>query len=145
LYRPSIHEYFESDSYAGIQQKFGSKILVSVVAEYLKAWRVEGNSWAYSQMLRPGFSLRFKPNDRWSIDATGTWSQGMGFHAYDNFNNGILLSYMHPLRGAVNDGTESLPVAYPLRFSFGVEQQTFYDFPGHSRISVVPVIKLTLF
>jgi tetratricopeptide (TPR) repeat protein len=145
LYRPSIHEYFESDSYAGVQQKFGSKILVSAVAEYLKSWRVEGSSWAYAQTLRPGFALRIKPNDRWSIDATGTWSQGMGYHAYDNFNNGILLSYMHPLRGAVNDGTESLPVAYPLRFSFGVEQQTFYDFPGHSRISVVPVIKLTLF
>jgi len=145
LYRPSIHEYFESDSYAGFQQMLGSKILVSAVAEYLKAWRVEGNAWAYSQMLRPGFSLSVKPNDRWSIDAKGTWSQGMGFHAYDNFNNGILLSYMYPLRGNVNDGTENLPVAYPLRFSFGVEQQTFYDFPGHIRVSVVPVIKLTLF
>ena len=145
LYRPSIHEYYESDSYAGIQQKFGSRITVTAMAEYLKAWRVEGNAWAYSQMVRPGFTLSIKPNDRWSIDASGTWSQGRGFHAYDNFNNGILLSYMHPLRGAVNDGTESLPVSYPLRFSFGVEQQTFYDFPGHSRVAIVPVIKLTLF
>lgn len=145
LYRPSIHEYFESDSYAGIQRRFGARIQASVVAEYLKAWRVEGNAWTYAQMVRPGFSLNFKPNDRWSIDATGTWSQGKAFHAYDNFNNGILLSYMHPLRGSVNDGTESLPVAFPLRFSFGVEQQTFYDFPGHARTSIVPVLKLTLF
>jgi tetratricopeptide (TPR) repeat protein len=145
LYRPSIHEYFESDSYVGVQQKFGSRIVASAVAEYIKAWRVEGNAWTYAEMLRPGFSLSFKPNERWSIDATGTWSQGMGFHAYDNFNNGILLSYMHPMRGSVNDGTENLPVSYPLRFSVGVEQQTFYDFPGHSRVSIVPVLKLTLF
>jgi hypothetical protein len=45
----------------------------------------------------------------------------------------------------VNDGTENLSVAYPLRFSVGVEQQTFYDFPGHSRVAIVPVLKLTLF
>ncbi|MBV8477052.1 MAG: tetratricopeptide repeat protein [Acidobacteria bacterium] len=145
LYRPAIHEYFESDSYAGIQRRFGSKVTASAVAEYLKAWRVEGNSWAYAEMLRPGFSLRVKANERWSIDARGTWSQGMAFHAYDNFNNGFLLSYMHPLRGVVNDGQESLPVSFPLRFSVGVEQQTFYDFPGHSRMSIVPVVKLTLF
>ena len=26
-----------------------------------------------------------------------------------------------------------VPVSYPMRFSFGVQQQTFYDFPGSSR------------
>ncbi len=145
LYRPSIHEYFESDSYAGIQQKFGTRVIASAVAEYLKAWRVEGNSWTYSEMVRPGFSLRVQATPRWSVDANGTWSQGLGFHAYDNFNNGVVLSYMHPMRGSVNDGTENLPVSYPLRFSLGIEQQTFYDFPGHARTSIVPVFKLTLF
>ena len=145
LYRPSIHEFFESESYAGLQRKFGTKVQVSAIAEYLKAWRVEGNAWAYSQILRPGFVANIKVNQRWSIDAAGTWSQGRVLHAYDNFNNGVLVSYMHPLRGSVNDGTENLPVSYPLRFSFGFAQQTFYDFPGHARTSVVPVLKLTLF
>ena len=145
LYRPSIHEYFGSNSYVGLERKFGSSITASAVAEYMKAWRVEGSTWAYSQALRPAFAVNVRPSERWSIDASGTWSSGRGFHAYDNFTNAFLISYMKPLRGAVNDGTESLPVSYPLRFSIGVQQQTFYDFPGHSRTSIVPVLKLTLF
>jgi len=32
-----------------------------------------------------------------------------------------------------------------MRLSFGVEQQTFYDFPGHSRTAIVPVLRLKLF
>ena len=145
LYRPSIHEYFASVSYAGIQQKFGSKIVAAVVAEYLKSWRVEGNAWAYSGTVRPGFALSIKPNERWSVDASGAWSKGTVLQAYDNFQNAILLSYMHPMRGSVNDGTENLPISYPLRFSAGLEQQTFYAFPGHARTSIVPILKLTLF
>ena len=52
---------------------------------------------------------------------------------------------MKPFRGAVNDGTGNVSVAYPLRFSLGLKQQTFYSFPGRARTSIVPVIKLTLF
>jgi hypothetical protein len=145
LYRPSIHEYFASVSYAGIQRKFGSKIVADVVAEYLKSWRVEGNAWAYAETVRPGFALAIKPNERWSVDASGSWSKGMVLQAYDNFQNAVVLSYMHPVRGSVNDGTENLPISYPLRFSLGLEQQTFYGFPGHARTSIVPILKLTLF
>jgi tetratricopeptide (TPR) repeat protein len=145
LFRPAIREYFGSNSYAGIQRKLGSRLTVSGVAQYMKAWRVEGSTWAYSQALRPGMALNFKANEHWSVDASGTWSSGRGFHAYDNFSNGVLVSYVKALRGALNDGTENLPVSYPLRFSVGVQQQTFYDFPGHSRISIVPVFRLTLF
>ena len=145
LFRPSIHEYFGSTSYAGLQHKFGTRLTASAVAEYIKAWRVEGSTWAYAQALQPGFAVNFAANQHWSVDGSGTWSSGRGFHAYDSFTNGILISYMKSLRGSVNDGTESLSVPYPLRFSFGLQQQTFYDFPGHSRISVVPVFRLTLF
>ena len=145
LFRPSIHEYYGTDTYAGIERKFGTKITASAVADYLRAWRVEGTSWAIAQTLRPAFSLDVRPNDRWTVSASGYWSQGMGFHAYDNYSNGILLSYMKPLRGAVNDGTGSVDVSYPLRFSIGLQQQTFYDFPGHPVTQIVPIVRLTLF
>jgi hypothetical protein len=36
-------------------------------------------------------------------------------------------------------------VSYPLRFSVGVQTQTFYDFPGHGRTDVLPVIRLNFF
>ena len=111
----------------------------------LRAWRVEGNSFAIAQALRPGGTVEYRPNDRWTFSATGLWSQGKGFHAYDNITNGFLVSYMKPLRGAVNDGTGSVSVSYPLRFSIGLQQQTFYSFPGQAHTSIVPVIQLTLF
>ena len=55
------------------------------------------------------------------------------------------MSYTRPLRGSVKDGAGEVPVAYPMRFSFGVQQQTFYDFPGSSRTTVLPIVHFTLF
>jgi hypothetical protein len=45
----------------------------------------------------------------------------------------------------VKDGGGEVPVAYPMRLAFGVQQQTFYDFPGSSRTTVLPVVHFTLF
>jgi hypothetical protein len=145
LFRPAIREYYENRSYIGLERKFGRTVTASVLADYLRAWRVEGSTFAISQSLRPGFGLEVKPNERWTISASGFWSQGKGFHAYDNVTNGVLVSYTKPLRGAVNDGTGEVSVNYPLRFSIGVQQQTFYAFPGNSKTTIVPVVKLTLF
>lgn len=145
LFRPAIHEYYQNDVYGGIERKFGDKVTATALAEYLRAWRVEANSFSIAQALRPGFALDIRPNERWSISASGLWSQGKGFHAYDNITNGVLISYMRPWHGTVNDGEGNVPVSYPLRFSIGIQQQTFYDFPGHTHMSIVPVVKLTLF
>ena len=145
LFRPAIREYFTNSVYGGIRRKFGNSIRASLIAEYLRAWRVEGTSFAIAQALRPGGTIEYRPNERWSFSATGVWSQGKGFHAYDNVTNSLLVSYMKPLRGAVNDGSGSVSVSYPLRFSIGLQQQTFYSFPGQSHTAIVPVIQLTLF
>jgi len=145
LFRPAIREYYQTSMYIGVDRKFGSKVRASVLAEYLRAWRVQDNSFAIAQSIRPAFSLVVNPAPRWSVEANGYWSKGEGFSAYDSVTNGVLLSYTKPFRGAVNDGTGNVSVAYPLRFSVGLEQQTFYSFPGRARTSIVPVIKLTLF
>jgi hypothetical protein len=52
---------------------------------------------------------------------------------------------MRETQAVRRDGVESASVSYPMRFSFGLEQQTFYDFPGHTRTAVVPVLRFTLF
>jgi len=145
LFRPSIHEYYEASSYGGLRHKFGTKVTASAVAQYMRAWRVEGSNFAIAQTLRPGFGIDVRPNDRWTISASGYWSQGKGFHDYDNVMNSLLVSYMKPWRGALNDGTGSVPVSYPLRFSIGLEEQSFYTFPGRSRTEIVPIVQLTLF
>ena len=106
---------------------------------------MEGSSWAIGQTLRPAFSVDIRPNDRWTISTSGYWSQGKGFHAYDNAQSQFLVSYVRSVRGSVRDGVGEVPVAYPLRFSFGVQQQTFYDFPGSTRNTILPIVHFTLF
>jgi tetratricopeptide (TPR) repeat protein len=142
---PSIHEYYGTTSYVGLERRFGSRWTASGVAEYLRAWRVEGNQWTIAQTLRPRFSVDANLNQHWSLSATGAWSSGRSFHDYDSVTSGVLVSYVraHQLQRA--DGQETASVAYPIRISFGLGQQTFYDFPGHSHTSVIPIVRFSLF
>ena len=142
---PSIHEYYGTTSYAGLERKFGSRWTASAAAEYLRAWRVEGNQYAIAQTLRPVFSVDASLTPHWSFSATGAWSSGRAFHTYDSMTSGFLISYVRTHRLQRADGNETASVAYPIRLSFGLQQQTFYNFPGDSHTSVIPVVRLTLF
>ena len=57
----------------------------------------------------------------------------------------FLVSYVRETQAQRRDGLESGSVSYPMRFSFGIEQQTFYAFAGQTRTAVVPVVRFTLF
>src|SRR5262249_23312330 len=59
---------------------------------------------------------------------------------------GFLISYMKPLRRSVNDRGGELPVDYPLRFSIGLQQQSFYNFnnPGRT-FALRPVVQISIF
>jgi tetratricopeptide (TPR) repeat protein len=145
LFGPSVHEYYGTTSYAGLERKFGAGLTVSAVAEYLRAWRVEGTQYAIAQTLRPRFGVDAQLSEHWSLSATGSWSSGRSFHAYDNVTSGFVVSYERSHRLQREDGHEAASVAYPMQFSFGLEQQTFYDFPGHTHTSLVPVVRFKLF
>jgi hypothetical protein len=120
-------------------------VRVSAIGEYLRSWRVEGAQFAIAQALRPNFAVDAKINQHWSISAGGLWSRGEGFHSYDSVNSRFVVSYVHETRARRTDGLESASVSYPMRFSFGFQQQTFYDFPGQQHTSIVPVVSFTLF
>jgi tetratricopeptide (TPR) repeat protein len=143
LFGPSVHEYYQTISYAGLQHRFGSRIRVSAVAEFLRAWRVEGSQCAIAQTFRPRFGVDTDFNKHWSLSASGSWSSGRSFHAYDNVTSSFLLSYTHERALNGSGGAETATVTYPMRFSFGLEQQTFYDFPGHGHTQVVPAARFT--
>ena len=145
LFGPSVHEYYTTTTYAGIERRFGTNLTVLAAADYLRAWRVEGTQWAIAQTLRPRGGVDVKINEHWAISASGAWSHGEAFHAYDTVDAGVLVSYVRQMRANRRDGVESASISYPMRFSFGVQQQTFYDFPGHSHVAVVPVVRFTLF
>jgi tetratricopeptide (TPR) repeat protein len=145
LFRPMVSEYFNTSVYAGLQHKFGNRLTAAVLAEDLRSWRVQGTQYAIAQALLPGGRFEFRATPRWSVQGSAVISRGSGFHAYDNVQSQFLVSYVRPLRGRVKDGSMETPVSFPLRFSIGVQQQSFYSFPGSSRNTVLPVVHLTLF
>lgn len=146
LIRPLIREYYTTDAYAGIQRKFGSAWKAALLAEYLRSWRVQDADFAIAQALRPGFKLDYEPlASHWAVHANGTWSQGKGFHAYDNVSNEVTVTYTKGFQRVVQDGLGEVPVRYPLRISFGIQQQSFYDFNGRNRNTFLPVIRFNLF
>ncbi len=146
LFRPTIAEYYTTDSYVGIRRKFGTSWTAAILADYIRSWRVQFPNYAIAQAARPAFRLDYQPlGSRWAVHAEGMWSRGEGFHAYDNVNNSVTVSYTKGLKRSLNDGTGEVAVNYPVRLSFGIQQQTFYDFPGSSHSNFLPVVRLNLF
>jgi tetratricopeptide (TPR) repeat protein len=145
LFNPMVQEYFNTASYVGLQRKFGTRLTAAILAEDLRSWRVQGTHYATAQAFLPGARFEFRANPRWSVQGSFLLSQGKGYHEYDNAQSEFLVSYMRPVRGSLKDGTGDIPVAYPFRFSFGVQQQTFYSFSGGARTTLLPVVHFTLF
>jgi hypothetical protein len=143
LFGPAVYEYYQTVSYAGLERGFGSRIRASAVAEFLRAWRVQNSQYAIAQTLRPRFGIDARLNQHWMLSASGAWSSGRGFHAYDNVTSRIMVSYTHERRLGRSIGSETASRAYPLRFSFGLDQQSFYDFPGHGGTKIVPAAQFT--
>lgn len=145
-FNPFPREYYTTSTYGGLQRKFGQKLTIRAMAEYLRSWRVEGRDWAIAQAIRPFGQFTYQPNSRWSFEGTLAFSRGEGFHLYDNVQSEFLISYVKPVRHMLNDVDGSVPVRYPFKFSFGVEQQNFYNFTGgKGTTTVLPVVRVTLF
>jgi len=145
LFHPVVQEYFNTSVYAGLQHKFGSRLTAAILTEDLRSWRVENRQYAIAQALLPGARFDFRASPRWSVQGSFLLSRGAGYHAYDNVQSELLVSYVRPLHGNLKAGGNEVPVAFPMRFSFGLQQQTFYDFPGSSKTTVLPVVHFTLF
>jgi hypothetical protein len=146
LFRPLIREYYTTSTYVGVEHRFGNSWKAAVFAEYLRSWRVQDSLFAIAQSMRPAFRLDYQPlASHWAVHAAGVWSRGEGFHAYDNISNEVTVSYTRSTKHAVTDGLGTVPVTYPLRFSFGIQQQNFYDFQGSNRNTILPVIHLSFF
>jgi hypothetical protein len=69
----------------------------------------------------------------------------MGIHDYDNVQSSLLISYNKPLRRDVSDSYGRVPVEYPIRISFGVQNANYFNFTGNHQTILSPLIRLTLF
>jgi tetratricopeptide (TPR) repeat protein len=137
----AITEYYQTISYAGLERQFGTRIRMRAVAEFLRAWRINDLQYATAQTLRPRFSLDAKIHEHWLLSASGAWSSGRSFHAYDNVTTNFLLTYTREHGWGRN--TETAYAGYPLRLSFGFGQQSFYNFNGQVRTQVIPVAQFS--
>jgi Tfp pilus assembly protein PilF len=144
LFHPLIQEYFNTSSYVGFQQKFGSRLTAAVLAEDLRSWRVQGLEYATAQAFLPGGRFEFRANPRWNVQGSFLLSRGEGFHQYDNAQSEFVVAYTRAGRGRSGESGAG-PLTYPFRLSLGIQQQTFYSFAGGSKSTILPVIHFTLF
>jgi tetratricopeptide (TPR) repeat protein len=147
LYNPEPSEYFTTSAWGGLEYRFGQNFTVTGLAQYVRSWRVLNQQFAFAQILVPGARFEYKRNDTWTAFASVNFTHGQGFSQYDNVQTGFFISYVKPIRRSVTDAAGPLPVDYPLRFSVGVQQETFYNFSfGNTQTSVWrPVVQLSIF
>jgi tetratricopeptide (TPR) repeat protein len=144
-FKPTIREFFFTSSYVGIERKVSENLTFKVVAEHLRAWRVEGTQYAIAQALRPAGSVQYSPTRNWSLEGTVAYSRNMGFHVYDAVQSSFAVSYGMPVGRAFKDGGSELLLRYPVRFSFGLQQESFFNFTGGKNQQFRPFIQISLF
>jgi len=142
---PVIYEFYYTSAYAGIERRISPRFSFRAIAEDLRAWRVAGNRSAIAQAIRPAGSFEFAPTRNWTVQASAAYSRNMGFHSYDAVQSGFSVSYAMAIHRGFKDGGEQVELRYPIRFSAGMQQETFYNFPGSQSQQMRPYVQISLF
>jgi hypothetical protein len=144
-FAPIHFENYFTSSYLGAERRFGERINIKAVLEDLRAWRVVGVNSGIAQNLRPAGTVDFKPGPKWDLQASSAYSNTRSFHVYDAIQNGFSVSYARPFRRKFNDDSGAVVLEYPIRFSAGVEQETFFNFTGGHNQQFKPYVRINLF
>jgi len=144
-FSPESYENYYTSAYVGIDRKFGEHIDFQAIAEDLRAWRVEGSRSGIAQNLRPAGALSFSPARDWQVQFSGAWSSTRDFHVYDAIESGVAVSYMKPLGRAYNHESEQVVLKYPIRFSAGLQEESFFNFPGSHNQQFRPYVSINIF
>jgi hypothetical protein len=142
---PVIREFYYTSAYLGLERRISERLNLRVVAEDLRAWRVEGNKFAIAQALRPAVTFEFLPAQNWSVQASVAYSRNMGFHVYDAVQSGFAISYAMPIHHQFKNEGNAVELRYPIRFSAGMQQETFYNFSGGNNRQFRPYVRISLF
>jgi tetratricopeptide (TPR) repeat protein len=140
-------EDFFTSSYIGLTHRFSTRLSAEAIMEDRRAWRVVPFSplhSAISQAIRPAATIDFSPTPYWDIQATSSYESTRGFHVYDAIQNGFALSYTRPINRTFNDRTGKVRLKYPIRFSAGVQDETFINFT-QGQTQIRPYVSITVF
>ena len=142
---PEATENYYTASYIGISHRFSDRLNIEGVAEDLRAWRTVGARSGIAQALRPAGTVDFSPMRRWDLQVSTAYSSTRGFHVYDAVENAFAISYAAPLRRSFNDENGEVHLQYPIRFSAGLQQETFFNFGHGQNQQFRPYVNITLF
>jgi tetratricopeptide (TPR) repeat protein len=140
----SIENYYTS-SYIGLERKFTPRLNVRAVFEDLRAWRTVDTRSGISQAIRPAGVVDFFPARGWRVEVSSAYNRTQGFHSYDAVQNGFSVSYGIPFRREFKDQGREVPLQYPIRFSGGMQEESFFNFPGSHQQQLRPYFSISLF
>jgi len=144
-FSPASYEDYNTASYVGLERRFSERLNIRAIAEDVRAWRTVGPNAGIAQNLRPAGSVDFIPKRNWEIQALSAYSSTRGFHIYDAIQNGIAVSYAKPFSRKYNDSPVPVVLKYPIRFSAGVQQETFMNFTGPHSEQFRPYVEISVF
>jgi hypothetical protein len=128
-----------------VEERLSDRLKFRAVGEYLRSWRVELSQYAIAQAFRPAGNVEFSPTRNWTVQTSVAYSRNMGFHAYDAVQSGFALSYAMPVSRKFEENGHQLPVRYPIRFSGGMQQESFLNFSGPGTQQFRPYFQISIF
>jgi tetratricopeptide (TPR) repeat protein len=144
-FSPVKYEDYLTSSYIGFTHLFGEHLNVRAQAEDVRSWRVVGANSGIAQNLRPAGTIDFAPNTKWDYQFSTAYSSTRSFHVYDAVQNGFSVSYARPFRRKFNDDSGTVVLEYPIRFSAGVQVESFFNFNGPQNQQLRPYFQISLF
>jgi tetratricopeptide (TPR) repeat protein len=139
-----IEDYFTS-SYVGFSRHFSNRWTAQAVVEDVRAWRIVTPRSGLAQAVRYAGTVSYAPTPSWTVQASLAYENTRTYHAYDATQNGFSVSYVKALHRKINDQTGEVDAQYPLHFSAGFEQESFFNYsPGHNQ-EFRPYVSITIF
>jgi tetratricopeptide (TPR) repeat protein len=145
LFTPENTEDYYTSSYIGLEHRFSERLQVRGMVEYLRAWRVVGGAAGTAQNLRPAASVDYSPWRNWNFQASSAFSDTRNYHVYDATQNGFSISYARPFRRKFRDDSGAVVLQYPIRFSAGMQSETFFNFSGAQNQQLRPYFQISIF
>jgi hypothetical protein len=144
-FSPVSYENYYTSAYVGLERRFSDRLNVRAVLEDVRSWRIADGHNGIAQNLRPAGTIEFAPKRNWELKASSAYSSTRSFHVYDATQNGISISYARPFQHKFNDDSGPVTLKYPIRFSAGLQQESFFNFPGAKSEQFRPYFQISVF
>jgi tetratricopeptide (TPR) repeat protein len=144
-FSPRNYQNYFTSSYIGLERRFGDHLDARAMLEFFRAWRVVDTNFGIAQNLRPAAWTNYSFKRNWNAQFSIAYSSPRSFHDYDALQTGFSVSYAVPIHRRFNDEGGQVRLAYPIRFSGGIQSETFFNFPSGNNNQLRPYVGITIF